>query len=64
KMFNKIAAPFSGTIAKVLLEDDGTIIKKGQPLFKIVPDEEIVIETDEQIKDRQTKACTEFLANI
>jgi biotin carboxyl carrier protein len=64
KMFNKIVAPFSGTIAKVLLKDDGTIIKKGQPLFKIVPDEEIIIETEEQIKARQTKACSEFLGNI
>ena len=64
KMFNKIVAPFSGTIAKVLLKDDGTIIKKGQPLFKIVPDEEIIIETEDQIKKRQTKACSEFLGNI
>ena len=64
KMFNKINASFSGTIAKVLLTEDGTIIKKGQPLFKIVPDEEIVIETPEEIRTRQTTACDKFLKQM
>jgi len=61
KMFNKITAPFSGTIAKVLVTEDGSIIKKGQPLFKIVPDEEIIVEAPTEIKARQTDACLKFL---
>lgn len=64
KMFNKITAPFSGKIEKVLLTEDGTIIKKGEPLFKIVPDEKIIIETPEEIHARQSKACAEFLKRI
>ena len=64
KMFNKITAPFAGKIEKVLLTEDGTIIKKGEPLFKIVPDEKIIIETSEEIQARQSKACTHFLKRI
>jgi len=64
KMFNKIVAPFSGTIAKVLLTEDGTIIKKGQPLFKIVPDEEIIVETPEEINARQSAASAQFMKQV
>lgn len=40
KMFNKISAPFSGTIDRVIMQGgDGTIVQKGQPLFRITPDE-------------------------
>ncbi|MEL6183864.1 MAG: biotin/lipoyl-containing protein [Myxococcota bacterium] len=38
KMFNKVPATFSGTITDILIETDGTIVKKGQPLFLIDPD--------------------------
>jgi pyruvate/2-oxoglutarate dehydrogenase complex dihydrolipoamide acyltransferase (E2) component len=45
KMFNKVHAPFAGTVDKVLLDTDATIIKKGQTIFKVTPDEEIVTES-------------------
>lgn len=62
KMFNKITAPFSGTIEKVLLEDsDGKIIQKGQSIFKIVPDEVIKIETPEEIQGRRSKVTLSLL---
>ncbi|MCY4045545.1 MAG: HlyD family efflux transporter periplasmic adaptor subunit [Cellvibrionales bacterium] len=64
KMFNKVYAPFSGTIKKVLVEKDGEIIKKGQPLFKIEPDEVIEIETPEQEAARKKAYTNEFLATI
>ncbi len=64
KMFNKITAPFSGKIEKILLTEDGTIIKKGEPLFKIVPDEKLIIETPEEVHARQSKACAQFLKRI
>ncbi|MDY0006087.1 MAG: biotin carboxylase N-terminal domain-containing protein [Spongiibacteraceae bacterium] len=64
KMFNKVYAPFSGTIDKVLMEGDGVIIKKGQPLFKITPDETIVVESPEDIKARRRKATDAFLATL
>ena len=62
KMFNKINAPFSGTISKVLVESDGEIIKKGQPLYKIIPDEIVVEESEEDIKARREKQTQSFLA--
>lgn len=64
KMFNKVYAPFSGTIDKVLIDTDGTIIKKGQPLFKITPDEQVVVESEEDIKARKRAETEAFLKSI
>jgi acetyl/propionyl-CoA carboxylase alpha subunit len=61
KMFNKVYAPFAGRIEKVLVEADGLIIKKGQPLFKISPDEKIIIESDEDKAARRAAATQKFL---
>jgi len=61
KMFNKVTAPFAGTIAKVQVEKDGEIIKKGQPLFKIVPDEKVEIISPEEIKAEQEARTDQFL---
>lgn len=58
KMFNKVPAPFAGTIDKILIEGgDGTIVQKGQPLFKVTPDEKFV-EVDPQELARQKQAVT------
>lgn len=61
KMFNKVYAPFSGTIDKILVEGDGLIISKGQPLFKVSPDEVVVIESDEDILARKRAYTDVFL---
>ncbi|MDX1736584.1 MAG: biotin/lipoyl-containing protein, partial [Halioglobus sp.] len=61
KMFNKVYAPFSGTIDKVLVDTDGSIITKGQPIFKIVPDEVVVEESPEEIAARRQEATRRFL---
>ncbi len=65
KMFNTVRAPFSGTIEKVLMAGgDGTIVQKGQPLFKIVPDEKFV-EVDPKEVERERRARTgEYLKAI
>ena len=64
KMFNKVNAPFSGTVDKVLVEDDGAIISKGQVLFKITPDEKSVVEAPEVITARIEAQTSEFLNSI
>lgn len=64
KMFNKVYAQFSGTIDSVLVETDGAIIKKGQPLYKITPDEVIEVESTEAIQARQKKHTDEFLKTL
>ncbi|MGK2905025.1 MAG: biotin/lipoyl-containing protein, partial [Desulfuromonadales bacterium] len=52
KMFNKIPAPFSGTIDKILIQGgDGIIVQKGQPIFKVTPDEKFV-EVDPKAIER------------
>ena len=62
KMFNKVYAPFDGTVERVLVEGDGVIISKGQPLFNIKPDVSIVQESPADIKARKTKAANQFIA--
>ncbi|HEY4744575.1 MAG TPA: biotin/lipoyl-containing protein [Desulfuromonadaceae bacterium] len=58
KMFNKINAPFAGTIDKILIQGgDGTIVQKGQPLFRITPDEKFV-EVDAGEIERERRECT------
>lgn len=64
KMFNKFYAPFAGTIEKVLVESDGMIIHKGQPIFKITPDERPVIESAEEIATRRRAATDRFLQQL
>jgi acetyl/propionyl-CoA carboxylase alpha subunit len=61
KMFNKVNAPFAGTMTKVLVDTDGLIIKKGDPLFKVEPDEEIVVEDPAEIAKRKRAATDKFL---
>lgn len=58
KMFNKISAPFSGTIDKILMQGaDGTIVQKGLPLFKVTPDEKFV-EIDPKAIEKAQRDCT------
>ncbi len=64
KMFNKVYAPFSGTIEKVLVDEDGIIISKGQPLYKITPDEVIVEESEEDRRARRRAATDAFLGTL
>lgn len=64
KMFNKVIAPFAGTVKKILIDGDGTIITKGQPLFKITPDEKVVIESEEEITARRQLKTADFLNTI
>jgi acetyl/propionyl-CoA carboxylase alpha subunit len=58
KMFNTVRAQFSGTIDKVLMTGgDGTVVQKGQPLFKITPDEKFV-PVDPKAIEKERKART------
>ncbi len=58
KMFNTIRAQFSGTIDKIIMEGgDGTIVQKGQPLFKITPDEKFV-EVDSAVIEKEKRDIT------
>jgi acetyl/propionyl-CoA carboxylase alpha subunit len=64
KMFNKVYAPFSGTIDEVLVEGDGVIISKGQPLYKITPDEVLVVESPQDIKARRREVTDASLKQL
>jgi acetyl/propionyl-CoA carboxylase alpha subunit len=65
KMFNKINAPFSGTIDKILIQGgDGTIVQKGQPLFKVTPDEKFVEVNPEEIERERRERTTEYLKAV
>ena len=60
KMFNKVLAPFSGTVDDVLVEGDGVIIAKGQPLFKVTPDEKVEVLSDAELAAIRREHTTEL----
>ena len=65
KMFNKVLAPFSGTVDEVLIEGDGVIISKGQTLFKVTPDEKVEVLSDGELaalrREHTTKLAKLFI---
>jgi biotin carboxyl carrier protein len=64
KMFNKVPATFAGTIDKILITGDGQIVSKGQPLFKVTPDEKLV-EEDPTLKKTRVRGNTDvYLARV
>ena len=64
KMFNKVYAPFAGTVDEVLVEGEGVIIAKGQPIFRITPDEQIVAESPQTAAARRREATARYLAYL
>ena len=61
KMFNKVYAPCSGTLIKNLMHDaDGQIVHAGQVIFKVAPDEMMVAESAEALRERR-EAVTKAL---
>lgn len=65
KMFNKIPAPFSCTIDKVLLDNmDGSIVKEGQPLFKVTPDEKVEEDDPVELAKRRFARTEELLHGL
>lgn len=64
KMFNRVHATFSGTVDEVLIDGNGTIVAKGQPLYKVTPDEKLV-PVDPKARAKARKANTDaYLAQI
>ena len=65
KMFNTVRATFSGTIDKIIIQTgDGSIVQKGQPLFKITPDEKFV-EIDPALLEKERREKTaEYLKAV
>ena len=61
KMFNKVIAPFAGTVDEVLVEGDGVIIAKGQPLFKVTPDEKVELLSEAEVVARKREHTTELV---
>jgi biotin carboxyl carrier protein len=62
KMFNKVLAPFAGTVTKNLMEDsDGSVVAKGQKIFEIEPDEIVVEESAEETAKRRETVTLELL---
>jgi acetyl/propionyl-CoA carboxylase alpha subunit len=62
KMFNKVLAPFSGTVVENLMEErDGSVVHKGQVIFRIEPDERVERESPEERAARVRAATLALL---
>jgi len=62
KMFNKVLAPFSGTVVKNLMAGrDGSVVKKGEAIFRIEPDERREPESPEAAAKRRREATLALL---
>jgi acetyl/propionyl-CoA carboxylase alpha subunit len=64
KMFNKVYAPFAGTVDKILVDTNGTIVSKGQPLFKVTPDEKFVEQDDALVRARIESNTEQYLSAV
>ncbi|HTG82854.1 MAG TPA: biotin carboxylase N-terminal domain-containing protein [Geobacteraceae bacterium] len=65
KMFNTIRATFSGTIDKIIMQgSDGSIVQKGQPLFKITPDEKFIEIDPKEIEREKRERTSEYLRAV
>lgn len=65
KMFNTVRATFSGTIDKIIMQGaDGSIVQKGQPLFKVTPDEKFVEVNPEEIEQIKRERTTAYLKAV
>jgi len=64
KMFNKVYAQFAGTIDKILVDTNGTIVSKGQPLFKVTPDEMFIEQDPVEMKARIESNTERYLTAV
>ncbi len=65
KMFNKVYAPFSGTIDKIIMQGaDGTIVQKGQTLFKITPDGIHVDVDPAEVEQKRRIKTAQYLSAV
>jgi acetyl/propionyl-CoA carboxylase alpha subunit len=62
KMFNKVYAPFSGTVDEILIDADSTIVKKGQVVFRVTPDEIVIEEPEDDMRAARIETTNSFLA--
>jgi acetyl/propionyl-CoA carboxylase alpha subunit len=62
KMFNKVLAPFAGTVTRNLMAGrDGSVVKKGERIFAIEPDERREPESLAELQRRKREATLALL---
>ena len=53
---------FSGTVDEILIDTDATIVKRGEAVFKVTPDDEIVTASADEIQAAIRRETDQFLA--
>ncbi len=61
KMFNKVYAPFSGTVVAVNVDTDATIVKRGDVVLDVTPDDDAAPESDSDAIARIREGTLAFL---
>jgi biotin carboxyl carrier protein len=64
KMFNKVTAPFAGTIVEECMDGrEGVVVKKGDRIFRIEPDEHPEVVSDAEIAVRRERTTLGLLGS-
>ena len=62
KMFNKVPAPFAGTLLESCMKDrDGQVVAKGEVIFRIEPDERVEEESPDEVATRRRETTLALL---
>jgi acetyl/propionyl-CoA carboxylase alpha subunit len=64
KMFNKVYAPFSGRVVDILMPENGAVVRKGQPLLRVDPDEKVVVEDPAERAKRIRTSTDRYLTDL
>lgn len=65
KMFNTVHATFSGVVEALLVNAaEGTVVRRGQPLFRVRPDERAEPEDPAQRAARRRSHTVEYLSGL
>ncbi|HSQ00557.1 MAG TPA: biotin carboxylase N-terminal domain-containing protein [Candidatus Dormibacteraeota bacterium] len=64
KMFNKVYAPFAGTVMEIVMHEPGVVVHKGETLFKVEPDEKLVVEDPRERAARIRARTDEYLTSV
>jgi len=63
-MFTRSTRRSRGTVTEIVMHDAGVVVRKGQTLFKVEPDESLVVEDPKERAARIRARTDEYLTSV